>query len=36
MLARDALLAYAHFICILALASLLVAELAIVGKACGF
>ena len=33
MLTRDALLAYAHFICIFALASLLVAELAIFRKA---
>jgi putative membrane protein len=32
MLARDALLAYAHFICIFALASLLTAELVILRK----
>ena len=32
MLTRDALLAYAHFICIFALASLLVAELVILRK----
>jgi putative membrane protein len=32
MLTRDALLAYAHFICIFALASLLVGELAVLRK----